>query len=199
MELRVLLKFGQFDAIPLLLYLLRLSLSDWVAVVEAVLVLFEVDAVAALGLGLAVEVHLQETALHLFSVHLDQSLLRRLVRLVLDVGKAFGLFGLPVVGDADSFDFAEASEPVTDVVFFEVVWQAFDKQSVALGGHRICHLCGHTKETDQRVIAIKHLHTYLGSMMALLSSCLGTPGCQDNGILSSVLFLQALPHMMPSL
>ena len=58
MELRVLLKFGQFDAIALLLYLLRLGLSDRVAIVESVLVLFEVDAVAALRLCLAVEVDL---------------------------------------------------------------------------------------------------------------------------------------------
>ena len=121
MELRVLLKFGQFDAIALLLYLLRLGLSDWVAIVEAVLVLFEVDAVATLGLCLAVEVNLQETALHLFSIHLNQCLLCRLVRLILDVSKALGLFGLPVVGNADSFDLAKASESVTDVVFFKIV------------------------------------------------------------------------------
>ena len=121
MELRVLLKFGQFDAIALLFYLLRLSLSDRVAIVEAVVVLFEVDAVATLRLCLAVEVDLQETALHLFSIHLDQCLLCRLVRLILDVGKALGLFGLPVISDADSFYLAKASESVTDVVFFKIV------------------------------------------------------------------------------
>ena len=91
--------------------------------------------VTALGLGLAVEIDFEEAALHLFTIHLDHGLLGTLMLLELNVGKAFRLLSLPVVSNADGLNLAKSPEPVSNVVLFEVVWQALDEERVAVTWH----------------------------------------------------------------
>jgi len=62
------------------------------------------------------------------------------MRFVLNVRKAFWLFGLPIVGDSDSFNFTKPTKSVTNIVLFEAVGQVLNKYGVAVTWHRFCHL-----------------------------------------------------------
>ena len=135
----MLLQLGNFDLLPLLLNLFRLGLLDWISVVQSVVLTVQVNLVALLRLSLAVVVNFEESALDLFAVHFHESLLGAFMGFVLYVGEPFRLFRLPVECNADCFDFAEATEPVTDVIFLESVGQPLYEQSVAIGWHQLGH------------------------------------------------------------
>jgi hypothetical protein len=68
-------------------------------------------------------------------MHLLQGILGSLVLFELDVTEALELVGLPVPGHPDALDHAESSEPVSDVVFCEVVGQSLHKQDFAAVRH----------------------------------------------------------------
>ena len=121
MKLRVLLQLCKLSLLPLLLYLFRLSFTDWVSVVQPALLRIHVDMVAALWLRFTVEIDFEEAALNLLTIHFYHRLLRALVLLKVDVGEAFRLLRLPVVGNADRLDLSKPSESVTNVVLLEVV------------------------------------------------------------------------------
>ena len=123
----MLLQLCKLGLLPLLLYLFRLSFTDWVSVVKPVLLRIQVDMVAALRLRFTVEIDFEEAALHLLAIHLYHRLLRALMLLKVDVGEAFRLLRLPVVGNANCFDLPKPTESVSNVIFLEAVGQAFDK------------------------------------------------------------------------
>jgi len=91
---------------------------------------------------LDVEVHLQLAALDFFTVHCKKSFLGVFGGLELDVRKAFGLLGLPVVSQANGLDFAEFTETVADIVFLKFVRKAFDEQGFAVRWHLLSGFTG---------------------------------------------------------
>lgn len=81
--------FLELLSIALLLDVLGSLHLDRFFVVVSVPVLVQVDSVRALALLLHVEINLQLTTLHVFSVHLNHSLLGCLMSSELNVGEAF--------------------------------------------------------------------------------------------------------------
>ena len=94
-------------------------------IVQLIFVCLCVDLITTLWRGFRIVVNLEEPALDFFALHFFKSLLCTLMRFVRYVGESLGLFGLPIVRNSDSFDFSEASESVTDIIFLERIWKIF--------------------------------------------------------------------------
>ena len=127
----MLLQLCKLDLLALLLDKFRLLLLDRIAIIKSVLRRVSVDVVALL-LRLGVVVNFDVAALNVLAIHFDQGLFGTVVSLELDVRETLGLFRLPIVSDTDALDFAEATEPITDIVFFEVIRKTFNKECLAI-------------------------------------------------------------------
>ena len=73
----------------------------------------------------------------LLAVHLLQSLSCTGMSLICDICEALGLLGLPVISNSNGFDFAETSESVANVIFFEGIGEVLDEKSTAVRGHGV--------------------------------------------------------------
>ena len=135
----VLLQFSQLYLLAFFFYGLRLCLLDWLAVIELVFLLICVDVVRTLRLGFAVVVHLQVAALYLFAVHFNEGCFCAFVGIELDVGESFRLLCLPVVRNPNRFDFSETTEPVTNVIFLEVIGEPFNEECFTIRWHKARH------------------------------------------------------------
>ena len=119
--------------------MLRTLKFDRLSVVKSILLFTSINFVGTFCCLLDVEVNLYSPSLDIFAVHFQKRILRRLVRLELDVGKSFRLLGLPVCRQSDGFDFSKSSEPVSNIVFFKRVRQAFDKKGTTVVWHLLSH------------------------------------------------------------
>jgi len=135
----MLLQLYKLDLLALLFDLLRLLLLHRIAIVKPVIGRVEVDVVTGLWRSLAVVINFKEAAIDFFAIHLDESLLGTVVILELDVCETLGLFSLPVVSDTNALNFSETTEPIADIIFFEVIWETFDKKCLAISRHQCCH------------------------------------------------------------
>ena len=75
--------------------------------------------------------------MYFLAVHLLQSLFCTGMSLICDICEALGLLGLPVISNSNGFDFAEASESVANVIFFEGIGEVLDEKSTAVRGHGV--------------------------------------------------------------
>ena len=131
------MSFNLVDLLLLTVFLdsLWLLSFQWLSVVQLIAVCLCVYSIAALGCAFSVEVTLDISALDLLTVHFFQCLLCAFIGFVCHVCKAFGLLCLPVICNSDGFNFAKASESVTDIVLFERIRQSFDKDGLASSWH----------------------------------------------------------------
>ena len=109
------------------------------SVVKSILLFTSINFVRTFCCLLDVEVNLYSPSLDIFAVHFQKRILRRLVRLELDVGKSFRLLSLPVCRQSDGFDFSKSPEPISNIVFFKRVRQAFDKKGTTVVWHLLSY------------------------------------------------------------
>ena len=119
----------------LLLSLVGLLTNDFLVVELVPVCCLQVDLVTLLWLLDNIKVYLDSSALDVLAIHFGESLLGCLVGLIVDIGKALGLLGHPVVSQSNSRDGAESSEAITHIIFLEGIGEALHKDGLAISGH----------------------------------------------------------------
>ena len=134
-RLSIPLKFLQLISFSVLLDALGLLQLQWLSVVKSVSLSLRIDLVTRPRFALGVVVNLDVASLNFSSIHLFKSLLCTLMRLKLNVGEALRLLGLPVVRYSDGFYFSKLPKPIPNVIFFELIGQAFNKHRRTIVRH----------------------------------------------------------------
>jgi len=119
---------------------------DRIPIVETIILSFQIDFIGALPRLLHVKIDLYLSTLNVFTVHFQQCVFSWFMRLEINVGKAFGHLGLPVVAKTNRFNFTESPESIANIVLLKRIGKSFHKKSFAVRWHRLCCLSYKEKE-----------------------------------------------------